>query len=296
MPSGPTIVDSVREAEPYMLAAGRVVNEHEPMVPNLCDRVRLKENTGRTWYELDWRRIEAMDVDVETESFDRIEQLSAGRIGIEPTRVAVGIMLSPDTIQRWDTEALMSMIEIPQRAMNRKQDKDGLAQGELAERDVGGSSTLTAGKISAAVANPLGEPSEGSSEVSMDDLRGIFDPWSFYAIDQELVKGLTATGAEQLMTPGLSQMSYQRRYRGNIYGADMYIDGNFERDGSDAHNFVFSQKAIILVQGVSPMVNYEELKGRAGAVHVRYWDQYAYGERSVGHWLVEVTATASRPT
>ena len=99
------------------------------------------------------------------------------------------------------------------------------------------------------------------------------------------------------MTTGIAADAFQNRYRGTIAGARIYEDGNLTIDsGDDAKGGVFSQMALILVEGRSPYVETKrmpELGG--GATALFHYDEYAYGERSSGNWLVEVHTDATEP-
>jgi hypothetical protein len=101
------------------------------------------------------------------------------------------------------------------------------------------------------------------------------------------------------LTAGVAVEAYQNRYRGTIAGARLYEDGNLTVDSgtSVAKGGVFSQMALVLVEGRSPYVETKrmpELGGGATALY--HYDEYAYGERSAGNWLYEVQADATAPT
>jgi len=99
------------------------------------------------------------------------------------------------------------------------------------------------------------------------------------------------------LTSGIAAETFQNKYRGMIGGARLYEDGNLSIDSlDDAKGGVFSQQGIILVEGRSPYVETKrmpELGG--GATALFHYDEYAYGERSSGNWLVEVTSDAATP-
>ena len=99
------------------------------------------------------------------------------------------------------------------------------------------------------------------------------------------------------LTSGIAAEAFQNRYRGTIAGARLFEDGNLTIDsGNDAKGGVFSQMALVLVEGRSPYVETRrmpELGGGATAIY--HYDEYAYGERSAGNWLIEVETDAAAP-
>ncbi len=65
----------------------------------------------------------------------------------------------------------------------------------------------------------------------------------------------------------------------------------------DATGGVFHKEAIVLVQGRTPYVKTrDEPHIGGGATSLFHYDEYAYGERSSGNWLVGITADASAPS
>jgi len=107
--------------------------------------------------------------------------------------------------------------------------------------------------------------------------------------------GTEAQGGAPL-TVGIAAEAFQNRYRGTIAGAKIYEDGNLTISSNAAKGGVFSQMALILVEGRSPYVETKrmpELGG--GATALFHYDEYAYGERSSGNWLYEVHTDATAP-
>ncbi|MDA1035832.1 MAG: hypothetical protein O3B65_02990 [Chloroflexi bacterium] len=86
-----------------------------------------------------------------------------------------------------------------------------------------------------------------------------------------------------------------------IAGATGFRDNNITIDGSaDAKGGVFASGpggALILVQARKPwvkMVRNEKLGG--GSSEVLHRDEYAWGERSAGNWMIEIYSDATAPT
>ena len=113
--------------------------------------------------------------------------------------------------------------------------------------------------------------------------------------------GATVTSAHTAgapLTSGIAADAYQNRYRGTIGGARIFEDGNIPIVATTlAKGGVFSQMAIVLVEGRSPYVETKRLPELGGGATALYhYDEYAYGERSSGNWLYEIQADATAPT
>ena len=131
----------------------------------------------------------------------------------------------------------------------------------------------------------------------------MFHGFQLADIDTQLTTpGITAIASLETqvgapLTVGIAAEAFQNRYRGNISGCRLYEDGNLTISSNKAKGGVFSQMALILVEGRSPYVETKrmpELGG--GATALFHYDEYAYGERSSGNWLVEVQMDATEPS
>ena len=112
---------------------------------------------------------------------------------------------------------------------------------------------------------------------------------------------MIAAGVDQTsgapLTAGVAVEAYQNRYRGTIAGARLYEDGNITITSNLAKGGVFSQMALVLVEGRSPYIETKRLPELGGGATALYhYDEYAYAERSSGNWMCEVTADATAPT
>ena len=100
-----------------------------------------------------------------------------------------------------------------------------------------------------------------------------------------------------MLTDGVSVEAYQNRYRGTIAGARLYEDGNLTIASDIAKGGVFSQMALVLVEGRSPYIETKRLPELGGGATAMYhYDEYAYGERGSGQWLYEVKSDAALPS
>ena len=100
------------------------------------------------------------------------------------------------------------------------------------------------------------------------------------------------------MDSGLTVDVLQNGFRGMIWGAQLYENGDITIDSADdAKGGVFAKEGIVLVQGRAPWseVRREQHIG-GGATSVFLRDEYAYGERSAGNWVFELYSDATAPT
>jgi hypothetical protein len=83
-----------------------------------------------------------------------------------------------------------------------------------------------------------------------------------------------------------------------IGGAQVYLDNNISIDSSDdAKGGVFAEEGIVLIQEVTPKVEFKRQPNIGGGATSAYHTTiYAYGERSAGNWLYEIYTDATAPT
>jgi len=305
MAVGNTITDSLADSIPTMIAAARIVREFSGVMPNLVDRQRLSENTGTVWNEVSMAKLSAQAVTEATE-LDNPQQMSDTLLSITPTVIGVHTVLTDRVAIRISANAFAQTGSLAQNAIERKKDEDGLTAIDGASTEMGTAglaldTSLIAHAVYRITSNTT-EPAPASSPIS-----AVFHGFQLLDIDDQLTTagiatvnsgGIQESPAGAPLTSGIAAETFQNKYRGMIGGARLYEDGNLSIDGDDdAKGGVFSQQGIILVEGRSPYVETKrmpELGG--GATALFHYDEYAYGERSSGNWLVEVTSDAATPT
>ena len=305
MASGNTITDSLADSIPTMIAAARIVREFSGVMPNLVDRQRLSENTGTVWNEVSMAKMSAQAITESTE-LDNPQQMSDTLLSITPTVIGVHTVLTDRVAMRISANAFAQTGALAQNAIERKKDEDGLTAIDGAATEMGaGGAGLDTSLISHAVyriTSNTNEPAPASAPIS-----AVFHGFQLVDIDDQLTSSgvavISGAGVAEgtlgaVLTSGISAETFQNKYRGMIGGARLYEDGNLSIDSlDDAKGGVFSQQGIILVEGRSPYVETKrmpELGG--GATALFHYDEYAYGERSSGNWLVEVKSDAATPT
>ena len=296
MAVGDTITQSLADSIPTMIASARIVREFAGVMPNLVDRQRLDENTGTIWNEVSMAKLNAQAIS-ETTTLDNPQQMSDTLFSIEPTVVGLHTVITDRVALRISANAYAQTGSLAQNAIERKKDQDGLTAIDGATTALGGANALDSGEIAAAayrITSNTTEPAPANAPI-----HAVHHGFALKDIDDELINagvGIT-TGEGALLTAGVAVDAYQNRYRGTIAGARLYEDGNITISSNLAKGGVFSQMALVLVEGRSPYVETKrmpELGGGATALY--HYDEFAYGERSAGNWLYEVQADATAPT
>ena len=298
MAAGNTVTDSLADSIPTMIASARIVREFAGVMPNLVDRQRLDENTGTTWNEVSMSKLAAQAVTENTE-LDNPQQMEDTLFSVTPTVIGVHTVITDRVALRISANAYAQTGSLAQNAIERKKDEDGLTAIDGATTQLGAAGNgLDSGEIAAAayrITSNTTEPAPANAPIN-----AVHHGFCLKDIDDELINagiGIT-TGEGALLTSGVAVDAYQNRYRGTIAGARLYEDGNLTIDSlDDAKGGVFSQMALVLVEGRSPYVETKrmpELGGGATALY--HYDEYAYAERSSGNWLYEVIADATAPT
>jgi len=304
MAAGNTITDSLADSIPTMIASARIVREFAGVMPNLVDRQRLDENTGTVWNEVSMAKLTAQAVTESTE-LDNPQQMTDTLFSITPTVIGVHTIITDRVALRISANAYAQTGSLAQNAIERKKDQDGLTAIDGATTPLGSSSAaLDTSDISSAayrITSNTTEPAPASAPIN-----AVFHGFQLADIDFQLTNaGIAAVSSDtisetqvgSLLTSGIAAEAFQNRYRGTIAGARIFEDGNLTIDSDvDAKGGVFSQMALVLVEGRSPYVETKrmpELGGGATALY--HFDEYAWGERSSGNWLYEVHTDATAP-
>ena len=297
MAVGNTITDSLADSIPTMIASARIVREFAGVMPNLVDRQRLDENTGTIWNEVSMSKLSAQAVTENTE-LDNPQQMEDTLFSVTPTVIGVHTVITDRVALRINSNAYAQTGSLAQNAIERKKDQDGITAIDGATTTLGSAGQpLNSGEIAAAayrITSNTTEPAPASAPI-----HAVHHGFCLKDIDDELINaGLDTTAGEGApLTMGVAAETYQNRYRGTIAGARLYEDGNITLSGTNAKGGVFSQMALVLVEGRSPYIETKRLPELGGGATALYhYDEYAYGERSSGNWLYELENDATAPT
>ena len=304
MAVGNTITDSLDQSIPTMISSARIVREFAGVMPNLVDRHRLNENTGTAWNEVSMAKLTAQAV-TETTELDNPQQMSDTLLSITPSVIGVHTVLTDRVAIRISANAFAQTGSLAQNAIERKKDIDGLTAIDGASNEMGaGGAGLDTSLIAHAVYNitsNTNEPAPATAPIS-----AVFHGFQLVDIDDQLtthaISPISGAGVSEdkqgaVLTSGISAEAFQNEYRGRIGGASLYEDGNITITGNNAKGGVFSQMGLILVEGRSPYVETKRLPEiGGGATALYHYDEYSYGERSSGNWVVEITSDAATPS
>ena len=287
MATGYTTTDSLADSVPTLLASARIVRENEGVMPQLVDKKTLAE--GTVWREVSLEQPSAQAI-TESTVLDNPQQLQDTLITVTPTMVGIYTFITDRTARRISDTAYARTGSLAQNAIQRKKDEDGLTvlDGFSNSYPGSGSTTLTAGHISAAKALISGNATEPANP----PFRGVLHGYQLRDIEDQIIAGV---GTYPVME-GLTARVFAEGFRGMIAGVQLYEDGNISISSSEAKGGVFAQEAIILVQAMTPrmaVVRKEDIGGGGTAVY--HYDEYAYGER-LDTWGVEIYSDATAPT
>lgn len=291
MPSGNTTTDALADSLPKLIAGARIVREYEGVMSKLVDQVTLGEGIGLSWHEISLAQLTAQAIQ-ETTVLDNPQQLSDALFTITPTIIGLQTLITDRVARRIDKKAFRKTGQLGQNAIQRKKDQDGLVVLDGASVVIGGAgTTLVSGHIGAAKSQISGN----ATEPGKPPYRGVLHSYQLRDIENELVAGVGTYPVAE----GLTARVFAEGFRGMINSVQLYEDGNIVIDSSsgDAKGGVFSQDAIVLVQGAAPRseVRREPHIG-GGATSVFLYDEYAFGERSAGNWLKEILSDGTTPT
>lgn len=294
MASGNTTTGELIDSLPSIVASARIVREYEGNMQRLASGVTLGEGTGLSWREVSFAQLTGQDIG-ETTELNNPQQLSDSLFSVTPSVIAIHTVITDRVRARISKNALAQVGSLAQNAIERKKDEDGLAVLSAASETVAGTgTTLTSGHIAAAGSRiRYGHGIEPTSS----PVRAILHAYQIKDIYSELSITPMVTTPFAFQSD-FSARVFQEGFMGKINGVEVYENNNINVTSTpDAEGGVFAQEGVVLVQGRSPRVvplRNEKLGG--GADELIIYDEYAYGERSAGAWIVDVTSDATEPT
>ncbi len=290
MASGNTTTAALTDSLPTLIASARIVRESKGVMPQLVDKVTLGEGVGLTWNEISLAALTATSIS-ETTTLDNPQQINDTLFSITPTVIGIETVITDRVAARISKNAYAKIGSLAQNAIQRKKDEDGLTVLDGATTSLcGAGTTLTSGYISAAAARIKGNTTEPGNGA----LRCVLHSYQIKDLFDELVAGV----GTYVVQDGPTADVFKNGFTLPVAGCTIYEDGNITIDSdADAKGGVFTEEAIVLVQGRSPLNRTKELPDLGGgATAVYLYDEYAYGERSAGNWLYEIYSDATAPT
>jgi len=291
MATGYTTTGSVADSLDDVRSSARIVREFEGVMPQLVTKETLGTGIGLSWQEIDYSQLTAQRV-TENTVLENPQQIADSLLTITPTVTAVHTFITDRVKARINKKGLSKMGSLGQNAIQRLKDEDGLTvlDSGATTSSPGAGATLTSGHVAAAKANI----SSNETEPGPPPYRCVLHGFQIKDIYDELVAGVGTYAVPE----GPTAKVFTTGFNLPVAGVEVYEDGNISIDSSDdAIGGVFSQSAIILVQGRAPRVvsvRKEEIGG--GGEMIYHYDEYAYGIRSSTNWLEEIKSDATAPT
>ena len=289
MASGYTTTTALADSLPTVIASARIVREHEGVMSQLVEKQTLGEGTGLTWNEVSMAQLSAQAI-TETTELDNPQQITDTLFSVTPSVVGIETLITERVAARISKNAYAKIGSLAQNAIQRKKDEDGLTvlDGFSTSYPGSGSSTLTSGHVSAAMAIIQGN----ATEPGHPPFRCVLHHYQIRDIEDEIIAGIGTYPVGE----GLTARVFTEGFRGMIAGAQVYTDGNITISASEAKGGVFAQEAIVLVQGRAPRVKTRDRPNiGGGATSLYHYDEYAYGER-LDSWGCEIFSDATAPT
>lgn len=289
--SGWTTASTLSEALPVSVESARLVRLFANVVTKLVDRKTMADGQGLTWNEVALNNLTASNI-TETTILENPQQLSDNLFQVTPLQVGISTLLTDRARRRISANVAGLIGQLAGKAMERKKDIDGLTIIANATTTLGGTTqTMSSGFVSAGIARIKGN----STEPMMDGpYYTVLHPFQVKAIQDEVVAGI----GTYTIPVGLTEETYRMGYDGNLFGTEVYSDGNITTDSTtSSKGGIFAKMAIVLVQGYAPRAETQRRPEIGGGADVLYmYDEYAYGERSAGNWLYTIYSDTTSPS
>jgi len=286
-----TTTGSLADSLNDMVSAARIVREFEGVMPNLVDRKRLGEGIGLSWNEITLDQLVGQRITETTDLENNPQQLSDSKITVTPYDIGIHIFVTERVRARISKESFVQSGPLAQNAIQRYKDEEGLDMLDAATTSLcGAGSTLTVNHIGAAVTRITSNLTEPGPK----PIRCVLHGYQIKDLIDDLISGV----GSMVVSDGPTARVLTEGWTIPILGVEVYEDGNIVPDGSDdAKGGVFSQMGIMLIEGRT-LRHYTDFKpGKGGGgTSVYIYDEFAYGERSVGNWVYEIYSDATAPT
>lgn len=289
MPSGNTTTGVLAASLDSIVASARSRREYEGVIPQLVDRVDLKQNSGISYKEVLFEKLSAQAI-TENTVLDNPQQYDDSSITITPQMVQIQTFITDKTHRNLSPKALAQIGKLAGNAMMRKKDEDGLTALDGATTQLGTANTpLVTGDIAAARYRITSNPTEkGNLPIS-----GVFHGYQIKDFYDELVSGVGTYPIPE----GATATVFKSGFNLPIANVSVFEDGNISIDSSDdAKGFVFSKDSMLLVSGMTLRTETRrEPHIGGGGDSLFMTDEWAYGERAAGLWLYELIGDATSP-
>lgn len=288
--TGWNTTSSLADSLDTIIDSARLVRDYEGIMPKLVDRQTLPKNTGLGWEEVSLGQLTAQTI-TENTYLDNPQTVTDTLFSIVPVISGIQTIFT-DRAQRRITKKVWSKVGgLSQNALQRKKDIDGLAIAAGATLSLAGAGqTLTSGHIRAGEAIIS---NGGGIEPSMGEIYTVLHSYQAKDIADEITAGVGTYNIPH----GLTEDVMRKGFIGGLSAVNIYTDNNIAITSNNATGLMFAREGIVLVQGHEPRTETRrrpEIGG--GADEFFFYDEYAYGERAAGQWVIKLTSDASTPT
>ena len=289
MPTGNTTTTVLDASLDTIVASARSRREYDAVIPQLVDRVDLKDNTGTGWKEVLFEALSAQAI-TESTVLDNPQQYEDSSITITPQMIQLETFISDKTRRNLSGIALNKIGRIGGEAMMRKRDEDGLTAMDGSTTVLG---TINTPVVTGDIAAARYRITSNATEPGPMPISGVFHGFTLKDFFDELVAGLGTYPIPE----GATASVFKGGFNLPVCSVAVHEDGNIAIDSSDdAKGFVFSREAWVLVNGMTLRTETRREPHIAGGGDSLFMtDEYAYGARSQ-NWTIECVGDASLPT
>ena len=293
MAVGETHSGSLTAALPSIIASARIIREYDGVWNRVCEPQKRQNGTGLSWSEFALSAIEGQDI-TETQNNTNFQQLAGSLLTGTPQMAQVMIKVTDRAKATLSPNVVSQMGQLTGNAMKRKKDEDYLSlYSTFATTASPGSATpLSFGHITAAVANAMGNVTEGAD----GEIYFIGHQFQFKDVQDEIISGIGTYTIPVGMTEAVFKQGWMG---GTIAGANCFMDNNITIDSTpNANGAVHAKKGVLALQGMAmkSATRYDPQFG-GGAEEAFITDEYTFIERTSGTtqvfcYLMKSDATA----
>ena len=272
---GETTSGSLTAAQPSIIGTARIIREFDGVWNRVCEAQKRQSGTGLSWQEYALNQIDAQDI-TETTRNDNAQTISGTLLTASPQLAQIMIKVTDRAKETLSPNVVAQMGQLTGNAMKRKKDEDylGLYSTFATTASPGSGNPLSFGHITAAVANALGNVTEGAD----GEIYFIGHQFQYKDVQDEILSGV---GTYTIPT-GMTEAVFKQGYMGgSIAGANCFMDNNITIDSTpNARGAVHPKKGVLAVQGMalkSEMRRDPSYGGGADELFIT--DEYTFVER-----------------
>ena len=293
MAVGETHSGSLTSALPSIIASARIIREYDGVWNRVCEPQKRQNGTGLSWSEFALNALEA-GTTTETQTNNNPQLMSGALLTGTPSMAQIMIKVTDRAKAVLSPNVVAQMGQLTGNAMKRKKDEDylGLYSTFATTASPGSGNPLSFGHITAAVANAMGNVTEGAD----GEIYFIGHQFQFKDVQDEILSGVGTYTIPVGMTEAVFKQGYMG---GSIAGANCFMDNNITIDSTpNCNGAVHAKKGVLSIQGMamkSEMRRDPSFGGGADEAFIT--DEYAFIERTSGTtqvfcYLMKSDATA----